>query len=176
MLHRWRLPEEVRCAVVGVAQSAYYDRFKQTLSLRTEEHSRLLRLIRDSDTASKGVFDAPRILLDLRKDGETCGMHRLARMMHENGLRALHEYRTRKCTIAIRADLAPNFQRRQFTASLPHVAWVTSKRGKGGSAWRSSWISSPDAPSAGQCGLPLLDLRWPCAADAPEALFARGGT
>jgi len=85
----------------------------------------LLRLIRASFTASKGTYGAPRVFLDLREAGETCSKHRVARLMRENGLRALHGYRTRRWTVGKPAILIPNLLQRQFTVSQPNKAWVT---------------------------------------------------
>jgi transposase InsO family protein len=64
--------------------------------VRRVEEGRLSRLIRTSFTASQGDYGAPRVFLDLREAGETCSKHRVARLMRENGLRALHGYRTRR--------------------------------------------------------------------------------
>ena len=80
----------------GVAPSGYYEWLKQPLSNRAQEDARLLRLMRAAFTARHGIYGAPRVFLDLRESGETCSKHRVARLMRENGLRALHGYRTRR--------------------------------------------------------------------------------
>jgi putative transposase len=113
------------CHVLGVAPRGYYEWLKQPLSNRAQEDARLLRLIRASYTASQGVYGAPRVFLDLREAGETCSKHRVERLMRENGLRALHGYRTRRWTIGKPAVLIPNLLQRQFTVSQPNKAWVT---------------------------------------------------
>ncbi|MGH8252358.1 MAG: IS3 family transposase [Steroidobacteraceae bacterium] len=51
-----------------------------------------MRLIRASFVASHGIYRAPRVRLDLRESGETCSKHRVARVMREKNLRALHGY------------------------------------------------------------------------------------
>jgi putative transposase len=56
----------------------------------------LLRLIRASFTVSHGIYGTPRVFLDLREAGETCSKHRVARLMRQANLRALHGYRTRR--------------------------------------------------------------------------------
>lgn len=45
--------------------------------------------------------------------------------MRENGLRALHGYRTRHIPMAKPPALIPNLLQRQFTASHPNEVWVT---------------------------------------------------
>ena len=69
--------------------------------------------------------DAPRIFLDLREAGETCSKHRVARLMRENRLRALHGYRTRRWSVGKPALLIPNLLQRQFTVTRRNKAWVT---------------------------------------------------
>jgi putative transposase len=116
---------QVLCRVLGVAPSGYYEWLKHPLSNRAVEDARLLRLIRASFTASHGVYGAPRVFLDLREAGETCSKHRVARLMRENNLRALHGYRTRRWTVGKPAVPIPNLLQRQFTATRPNRAWVT---------------------------------------------------
>jgi len=41
-----------------------------------------------------GIYGAPRVFLDLREAGETCSRHRVARLMRQDQLRALHGYRS----------------------------------------------------------------------------------
>ena len=123
--HRKEFPTEVMCRVLGVAPSGYYEWLQRPQSNRAIEDARLLRLIRASFTASQGVYGAPRVFLDLREAGETCSKHRVARLMRENGLRALHGYRTRRWVIGKPAVLIPNLLKRQFTVTRPNVAWAT---------------------------------------------------
>jgi putative transposase len=88
--HRKQFPTEVMCRELGVAPSGYYQWLKCPLSTRAVEDARILRLIQTSFKASQGVYGALRVFLDLREAGETCSKHRIARLMRENGLRALH--------------------------------------------------------------------------------------
>ncbi len=123
--HRATFSVQTLCRVLDVAPSGYYAWLKQPLSNRAKEDARLLRLIRASFIASQGIYGAPRVFLDLREAGETCSKHRVARLMRENRLRALHGYRTRRWSIGTPAVLIPNLLQRQFTATRPNKAWVT---------------------------------------------------
>jgi putative transposase len=123
--HRKQYSVQAMCRILGIAPSGYYDWIKQPLSNRAQEDARLLRLIRVSFTASQGIYGAPRVYLDLREAGEICSKHRVARLMRENGLRALHGYRTRRWSVGKPAVLIPNLLKRQFTMSRPNKAWVT---------------------------------------------------
>ena len=113
------------CRILGVAPSGYYKWLKQPRSNRAQEDARLLRLIRASFTESQGIYGAPRVFLDLREAGETCSKHRVARLMRENNLRALHGYRMRRWTVGKPSVLIPNLLKREFTVTRPNKAWVT---------------------------------------------------
>lgn len=123
--HGRQFSVQALCRVLNVAPSGYYAWLKQPLSRRAQEDARLLRLIRASFVASQGIYGAPRVFLDRREAGETCSKHRVARLMRENRLRALHGYRTRRWAVGTPAILIPNLLQRQFTVSRPNKAWVT---------------------------------------------------
>jgi Transposase and inactivated derivatives len=123
--HRDEFSIQAMCRLLGVARAGYYAWLDHPVSDRAQENARLLRLIRASFTASHGIYGAPRVLQDLRERGETCSKHRVARLMRENGLRALHGYRTRHIPVVKSQALIPNLLQRQFTVSRPNVAWVT---------------------------------------------------
>lgn len=123
--HRNEFATEAMCRVLGVAPSGYYEWLQRPHSNRAIEDGRLLRLIRASFTASQGVYGAPRVFLNLREAGETCSKHRVARLMRENGLRALHGYRTGRWVNGTPAVLIPNLLKRQFTVTKPNAAWAT---------------------------------------------------
>ena len=113
------------CSLLGVARSGYYKWLNYPISNRAEEDRRLLRLIRASFIASQGIYGAPRVFLDLREAGETCSKHRVARLMRQDQLRALHGYRMRRWSVGKPAILIPNLLQRQFTVARPNKAWVT---------------------------------------------------
>lgn len=123
--HRGEYSVDSICRMLEVAPSGYYEWIAHPVSRRTQEDARLLRLIRASFVASQGVYGAPRVFLDLREAGETCSKHRIMRLMRVNGLRALHGYRTRRCSVGKPAVLIPNTLKRQFTVTRPNKAWVT---------------------------------------------------
>ena len=81
------------CRLLGVAPSGFYRWLAHPVSNRAKEDARLLHLIKTSFIASRGIYGAPRVFLDLREAGETCSKHRIARLMRVNHLRALRGYR-----------------------------------------------------------------------------------
>src|SRR5438132_313249 len=123
--HRDRYSVQMLCRVLEVAVSGYYDWVKQPISNHAQEDARLLRLIRASFIASHGIYGAPRVFLDLREAGETCSKHRVARLMRQASLRALHGYRIRHWAVGKPSVLIPNLLQRQFTVTRPNKAWVT---------------------------------------------------
>ena len=123
--HRQKHSVQVMCRLLGVAPSGYYAWLAQPLSDHAQEDARLLRLIRASFTASQGIYGAPRVFLDLREAGETCSKHRVARLMREHQLRALHGYRMRRWSVGKPSVLIPNLLKRQFTVTRRNKAWVT---------------------------------------------------
>jgi putative transposase len=123
--HRNEFSIQLMCRLLGVARAGYYAWLDHPISNRAQEDARLLRLIRASFIASRGIYGAPRVFQDLRERGETCSKHRVGRLMRENGLRALHGYRTRHIPVTKPQALIPNLLQRQFTVLRPNEAWVT---------------------------------------------------
>jgi putative transposase len=111
--------------VLHVTRSGFYAWLHTPLSDRAIEDQRLLRLIRASYAASHGVYGSPRVFLDLREAGETCGKHRVARLMRTHKIKAIRGYKAPR-TIAGRPSLiAPNTLQRAFTVDQPNRVWVT---------------------------------------------------
>ena len=123
--HRHKHSVHAMCRLLGVAPSGYYAWLAQPMSDHAQEDARLLRLIRASFTASQGIYGAPRVFLDLREAGEECSKHRVARLMREHQLRALHGYRMRRWSVGKPSVLIPNLLKRQFTVTRRNKAWVT---------------------------------------------------
>ena len=119
--HRDRYSVQVMCRVLEVAPSGYYDWLLQPVSNRAQEDARLLRLIRASFVASHGIYGAPRVFLDLREAGETCSKLRVARLMRQANLRALHGYRIRRWAVGKPSVLIPNLLRLRLIRSGGHL-------------------------------------------------------
>src|SRR5437016_10774911 len=124
-LHQEQYSVKTMCRLLNVTRSGYYAWLKELISNRAQEDARLVRLIRASFVASHGIYGAPRVFLDLREAGETCSKHRVARLMREANLRALHGYRIRRWSVGKPSVLIPNLLQRRFTVTRPNTAWVT---------------------------------------------------
>jgi len=113
------------CRVLNVARSGFYAWLCKPLSDRAIEDQRLLVQIRASYVASSGVYGSPRIFLDLREAGETCGRHRIARIMRANKIKALRGYKAPRMIAGRPSIIAPNRLQREFTVEQPDRVWVT---------------------------------------------------
>lgn len=113
------------CRVLCVSRSGFYQWLHKPLSNRAIEDQRLLVLIRASYAASGGVYGAPRVFLDLREVGETCGKHRVARIMRLNKIKAIRGYKAPRTIAGRPSIIAPNKLSREFTVNLPDSVWVT---------------------------------------------------
>jgi putative transposase len=91
--HRREHAAQFMCRVLQVSPSGFYEWLSRPLSDRAIEDQRLLGLIRNSYSASGGVYGYRRVLLDLREIGENCGKHRVARIMKVNRIKAIHGYK-----------------------------------------------------------------------------------
>ena len=60
------------CRLLELAPSDSDAWLREPISRRVQEDARLLRLIRASFVASHGIYDAPRVFLDLREAGGNC--------------------------------------------------------------------------------------------------------
>lgn len=123
--HRREFPIATMCRVLKASRSGFYAWLHQPLSLRAIEDQRLLTLIRASYEASHRVYGAQRVFLDLREAGETCGRHRVARIMRTHKIRAIHGYRKPRVIIGRPSIIAPNTLQRAFTVDQPDRVWVT---------------------------------------------------
>lgn len=113
------------CRVLQVARSGFYQWLHKPLSDRAIDNQRLLAQILASYQGSSGVYGAPRVFLDLREAGETCGKNRVARLMKEHKIKALRGYKAPRVIAGRPSILNPNKLQREFTVGCPDKAWVT---------------------------------------------------
>ncbi len=113
------------CRLLGVHRSGFYAWRHKPESNRSKEDRRILGLIKESFEASQGIYGSKRIFCDLREVGETCGVHRVARIMRENKIAALRGYKSHRFHYHKPAKAAPNRLSQQFAMQMPDEAWVT---------------------------------------------------
>lgn len=113
------------CRVLGVARSGFYKWVHHPKSDHDKEDERLLELIRASWFASGGIYGSPRVYRDLREAGERIARKRVARIMRENGIRAIRGYKRPRRRAGRTATVAPNRLAQKFDVKSPDAAWVT---------------------------------------------------
>ncbi len=74
---------------------------------------------------SGGAYGSPRIFKDLRDDDESCGRHRVARVMKQARVRAIRSYKKPQYVAGPPSLLAPNVLDRQFDVDQPNQVWAT---------------------------------------------------
>jgi putative transposase len=119
-------PVKVLCRVLRVSRSGYYAWRKRRESRRPGENRRLVEAIYRIHHAVKQRYGSPRIHRELLAQGYVCGVHRVARLMRQEGLLAKRTIRFRSLTKAGTCGwAAPNVLDRHFTISKPNTVWAT---------------------------------------------------
>lgn len=85
----------VMCKVYKVSPSGYYDWKGRPASARELEDAELLLEIRRVFKQSNQSYGSPRVFKKLRQEGLSVGEGRIARIMQENGIRAIPESRNK---------------------------------------------------------------------------------
>lgn len=106
-------------------RSGFYTWLDKPLSDRSVEDRRLLKLIQESYIASGATYGSPWIHRDLRDAGERCSVHRVAKIMRENKLKAQIGYKRRYMKGGKLANVADNHLNRQFSPGAPNQTWVS---------------------------------------------------
>jgi len=113
------------CRTLRVSRSGYYAWSSRDPSPRARQDERLTVEIRAAFREAKGRYGSPRVHQELVRRGTHVGVHRVARLMRANGLKARHGRRFRRpAYVPHREPVAPNLLARRFTADAPNRAWV----------------------------------------------------
>lgn len=113
------------CRVMRVHRSGFYAWLGEAQSRHEVEDRRILERIREFYFASGGVYGSPRIHRDLKEGGETCGKHRVARLMRLHGIRAIRGYKKTRHKFGKPSVVVPNRLEQKFTVGTADRAWVT---------------------------------------------------
>ena len=128
MIERCResYPVNMMCRMLKVSPSGYYDWRNRPVSARARDNQRLLRKIGLQHAHSDGVYGSPRIWEDLRYEGETCSLNRVARLMKDSDLRGIPALRKWKRKGAgKRPNDIKNHLERNFSSNESGAKWVT---------------------------------------------------
>jgi len=90
------------------------------------EDERLVGVIKQSWLESGCVYGYRKVYSDLRELGETCGISRVERLMHQNKLKSQTGYKKKRYIKGnLPSFIAPNILQRQFEVEQPNQSWVT---------------------------------------------------
>jgi len=132
------------CSVMQVHPGGYYAWKSQPVSARAMQDQRISVHIKQCWEDSGQVYGYRKVARDLHEMGESCGKHRVARLMRLAGLRSHTGYGRRPGSRGKRPSVvAPDVLQRQFQVDAPNQVWVTDityiARMKVGSILRRCW-------------------------------------
>lgn len=113
------------CDVLGICRSGYYLWVKERERRQEGQSTFLLVKIKESYEKSRRTYGSRRIGADLRAEGISIGNNKVAKIMHEHGIKAKTK-RKYKVTTNSRHKLpiAPNLLKSIPKADAPNKIWV----------------------------------------------------
>ena len=118
------VPIETACSVLNVSVSGYYAWTKRKASTRQTDDMIMLAHIRAEFVMSNETYGSPRMHAELTESGLAIGLHRVARLMSDNGLKARQKTRFKKTTDSDHGGpVATNVLDQDFTAEGPNEKW-----------------------------------------------------
>jgi transposase InsO family protein len=119
---------EALCELLEVSKSGYYDwqQRRSSPSPRAQANAALAKTIAQIHARSRQTYGSPRIVMELRKEGQHHGRNRVRRLMNESGLCGRPKARYRVHTTDSNHDepIAPNRLAEAPKASAPNQIWV----------------------------------------------------
>jgi transposase InsO family protein len=121
-----RHPAKALCQMLRVSRSGYYAWCKRGPSRRQIENDRLMVEIRAAHEHSRATYGYRRVHASLAAKSIACGIHRVRRLMQQNGLRAKRKRRYRTTTESRhRLPIAPNLLDRDFSTTAVNQKWLS---------------------------------------------------
>ncbi len=115
---------ETACSVLNVSVSGYYAWTKRKASTRQADDMIMLAHIRAEFSTSNETYGSPRMHAELTESGLAIGLHRVARLMSDNGMKARQKTRFKKTTDSDHGGpVATNVLDQDFTAEGPNEKW-----------------------------------------------------
>jgi len=113
------------CRKLGISRGGYYAWKKRAESPQRKANRALLEKIVDIHQKNRETYGYPRVFNALRQCGETCGRHRVARLMRENNIVAKMFRRFRKHSHQHHLLWEPrNLLLNREPVSQPNEVWV----------------------------------------------------
>ncbi|MFS4517995.1 IS3 family transposase [Delftia tsuruhatensis] len=122
--HRGAWPVNLMCEALGVSRGGFYAWLTRPRSRRSLSDEVLGAQVHQSFVRSDRTYGARRVWHDVLEQGQTCGLHRIERLMREQALRARPRRRGLPKDRGARGAVADNVLDRQFQADGPNQKWV----------------------------------------------------
>lgn len=122
--HRGIWPAAWMCEALGVSRSGFHAWLTRAPSQRARDDDEIGARVRASHVGSYRTYGARRVWHDILAEGISCGLHRIERLMRQQGLRAKPRRRGLPKDHGERSAIAGNVLDRQFTADRPNQKWV----------------------------------------------------
>ena len=122
--HRGIWPAAWMCEALGVSRSGFHAWLTRAPSQRARDDDEIGARVRASHVGSYRTYGARRVWHDLLAEGISCGLHRIERLIRQQGLRARPRRRGLPKDHGERSVIAGNVLDRQFTADRPNQKWV----------------------------------------------------
>jgi putative transposase len=119
-------PVDWMCGALGVSRGGFYAWLTRPHSLRSRSDEELGAKVRASFLASDRTYGARRVWHDLIAEGACCGLHRIERLMRQQGLKARPRRRRLPPDMGERqaGAIAANMLDRSFEAPAPNRKWI----------------------------------------------------
>jgi putative transposase len=111
---------------VPVSRGGFYAWLTRPRSRRSRNDEELGAKVRASFLASDRTYGARRVWHDLISEGVSCGLHRIERLMRQQGLKARPRRRRQPPDLGERqaGAIASNMLDRSFEAPAPNRKWI----------------------------------------------------
>jgi putative transposase len=119
-------PADWLCGALGVSRGGFYAWLTRPRSERSRNDEELGAKVRASFLASDRTYGARRVWHDLISEGVSCRLHRIERLMRQQGLKARPRRRRLPPDLAERqaGAIAANMLDRSFDAPVPNHKWI----------------------------------------------------
>ncbi len=113
--------------MLNVSRGGYYKWLKKKPSLRSQQESELLQIIRDIYVKGRYLFGSPKIGKELRKLNLNVNHKRVARIMKKYGITAIYRSKFKPMTTDSnhRYPISANLLKQDFKATEPNQVWVS---------------------------------------------------
>ena len=123
--HQQHWPVAVLCDTLGVSRAGFYAWQKRPVSAQQQRRHALLVEMRAIHSEVKERYGSPRLARELARRGVPCCVNTVAKLMHDQDIRAKSARKFRHCTDSNHPlPVADNVLDRQFEPQGPNRAYA----------------------------------------------------